>query len=909
MLRSVIKPMLRSDYKRPAFLIPKIDLDFDLISPQKANVQSKMYLKRNETKADLVLDGVALKLKKLSVDDVKLEQSQVTITDETLSIPWQLLPQTDEFTVRVEVELEPEQNLSYAGLYMDGGGSFITQCEAHGFRRITYSMDRPDVLSIYNVSVTANKRDYPVLLSNGNLTESKNVGNGRHLTKWHDPFPKPSYLFALVAGDLGYVHDTYTTKISNKVVDLYIYTEHKNVDQVDFAMYSLKRSMEWDEEKYGREYDLNIFNIVATDSFNMGAMENKSLNVFNTSVCLGRHDMSTDEQLTNILRVIGHEYFHNWTGNRVTCRDWFQLTLKEGFTVFRDQQFTCDETSEASKRIDDISRLRSMQWPEDASPMAHPIRPEQVMVQDNFYTPTVYDKGAEVIRLYHTLLGPELFRLATDLYFERHDGDAVTCDDFRKAMSDTVLTHGHNKYLANIIDGQFERWYSQDGTPVLNVESMEHDGTTLIIKFHQFCPPSQLQPKKLPFVIPIKFGVLNPNNGEDLPIIVSNDTAAVKLLHGDTFVMTEGKETLILNNIPQGAVVSFLRGLSAPVKLKIPESIQTTNHLAFQMANDQDWFNRYDASQKFAKKIIINKINNKDTKSDTEKFLQCFRTMLNDDIIDPALKASALSLPGFENINEAFETDSNPDAICQIRKALKIRIANALKDDFVNIYDSAREACGAGYEFNPQHVAHRRLANLCLMYMTSCDPLDSSMVKICENQFYNSNNMTDQYGALSCMAQMDNAASNEAIRKFYEQWNENSLVLDRWFAVQSMSSLPHGVERVKQLMKHEKFSISNPNKLRSVVSSFCRGNPEQFHNADGSGYKFLGDVIRDIDPVNPQMGAGLTKIFLDWTKYDAHRRNFIKAELEQILHNDGASSNTIEVATTALKAERLGAKM
>ena len=347
----------------------------------------------------IALDGV----------DLKLERQEFQINDETLFIPWEILPKSDEFTVQIEVELQPESNLSYAGLYMDGGGSFITQCEAHGFRRITYSLDRPDVLSIYKVSVKADEKTCPVLLSNGNLVTEKRIDEGRHMTVWHDPFPKPSYLFALVAGDLGYLHDRYRTKISNKIVDLYIYTEHKNVDQLDFAMHALKRSMLWDEEKYGREYDLDRFNIVATDSFNMGAMENKSLNVFNTAYVLGRHDMSTDDQLTGILRVIGHEYFHNWTGNRVTCRDWFQLTLKEGFTVFRDQQFTCDETSEASKRIDDIAALRTIQWPEDASPMAHPIRPEQVMVQDNFYTATVYNKGAEVIRMYHTLLGRSSF--------------------------------------------------------------------------------------------------------------------------------------------------------------------------------------------------------------------------------------------------------------------------------------------------------------------------------------------------------------------------------------------------------------------------------------------------------------------------------------------------------------------
>jgi aminopeptidase N len=593
------------------------------------------------------------------------------------------------------------------------------------------------------------------------------------------------------------------------------------------------------------------------------------------------------------------------------CRDWFQLTLKEGFTVFRDQQFTCDETSEASKRIDDISRLRTMQWPEDASPMCHPIRPERVLVQDNFYTPTVYDKGAEVIRLYYTLLGPKLFRQATDLYFERHDGDAVTCDDFRKAMSDTVSVYGKNDFLTRLIDTQFEHWYSQDGTPVLKLESMVHAGTTLTLKFHQSCPPSQSQPSKLPFVIPIKFGVLDPKNGEDLPIVMSSNSkyGKAKLLHGDTYVMTETKETLILHDVPPGAVLSLLRGLSAPVKLKIPSSIQSSNHLAFLMAHDQDWFNRYDASQKFAKKIIVDQINHAENSNNVKKYLECFHTMLTDPNIDPALKASSLELPMFESLNEAFEIDANPDAICNAKKKLKILIANTFKDDFLSTYQHARKACGEAYKFKPEHVAQRRLANLCLEYMTSCDPMDLDMINVCTKQFYNSDNMTDQYSALSCLANIDNAVSFKAIRDFYDQWNENSLVLDRWFAAQSVSSLPNGVERVKKLMNHEKFSLSNPNKLRSVVSSFCVGNPEQFHNPDGSGYRFLGDVIRKVDRRNPQMGAAMTKIFLDWTKYDASRRNKIKNELELILNNEGASSNTIEVATTALKAEKVPARI
>ena len=924
-----LRPMYRSDYQPSDFQLPRVELSFNLISPENTSVHSRLHLsKRDQSQEkDLVLDGIDISLQSVSVGQLNagsvltnpslLPSQDYFVDEDKLTIRSHVLPQAKEFVVDVAVTLNPKENLSFAGLYVDGGGSYITQCEAHGFRRITYSLDRPDVLSEYVVSLTADKATSPVLLSNGNLISSVDEDGGkRHTCVWHDPQKKPSYLFAIVAGDLGHIHDTFQT-MSGKTVDLFIYSEKKNVDQLDFAMYSLKRSMLWDEQKYGREYDLNIFNIVATDSFNMGAMENKSLNIFNTAYVLGRQDVSTDDELTNVLRVIGHEYFHNWTGNRVTCRDWFQLTLKEGLTVFRDQQFTADETSEASKRIDEVALLRAVQFSEDAGALAHPIRPEKVVVQDNFYTPTVYDKGAEVIRMYHSLMGAQLFRKGMDLYFERHDGHAVTCDDFRFAMADAALTSGQ-KCLSQLFRGQFEQWYLQDGTPTVHVSEAStitenSEVCNLTITFAQSCKPSATQLQKKPYVIPIKMGLLDPATGKDIELSMTTPSS-MKFLHGDTLILTEAEDSVTFENVPVGAVLSVFRGLSAPVNAVLPA--QTENHLAFLTRYDRDPLNRYDAAQRYGKMMILNAIKGggfEVSKFTNPEYLECIRGLLNDTSADPALKAAALALPSFnimksELTNNAETAEFDPELVYNARKAVMTEVANALKDDFLAQYHASRSACSA-YTFSPEQVAQRRFAATCLKYLTYATPLDAIVVDLCSSLYHLSDNMTDQNTALVCLSDLHVKERTVALDSYVDRWKSNSLAMNRWFRVQAMSALPGGVDRAIRLMKHDGFEFTNPNKLMSVVGSFCVGNPQQFHAKDGSGYQFLGDVIRRIDPMNPQIGAALAKLFVDWTIYDSARQKMIKAQLESIIKNDGASANVIEVCQTALDAEKKKAKL
>ena len=711
-------------------------------------------------------------------------------------------------------------------------------------------------------------------------------------------------------------------------------------------------------------------------------MENKGLNVFNTAYVLGKPEMSTDTDLEGILGVIGHEYFHNWTGNRITCRDWFQLTLKEGLTVFRDQTFTEDETS-AVKRIDDVRVLRAAQWPEDAGPMAHPIRPESVVVQDNFYTATVYNKGAEVIRMYRTLMGTEAFHRGMDLYFDRHDGDAVTCDDFREAMADAAAgadAQGGTATpsVAELLGGQFERWYEQDGTPTVEIDVVhtqegklvgygygwDHpDGEewgTLRLTLTQSTPPSASQPTKEPFVVPIKFALLHPRTGARIELKrAGDDDGSTAVLHGDTLLLTEQTQTLALARVPIGAKISALRGFSAPVKLVV--SPQPRDDLAFLMAHDDDPFNRNDAAQRLAGSVVVDlaeQLAGAGTAAAASAddgldagFVDAFRQLLNDQTADPALRAASLVLPVYQELQTSF-AEIDPDAICDARRSVKQRLAATLRADLLAQLERSRAACSGEYEFAPAQMGHRRLAAVCLDYLVSVDPTDPGVAALCKEAFAGADNMTDQSSALACLAGMDVPEAAEALAAFERQWRDNALVMDKWFGVQVRSPLPGAVGRATALMEHAAFTFTNPNKLRAVVGAFARGNPQQFHDVDGSGCKsppsalffdrsgfplplprahlfrhlccwltfgrpcgiplrsltlpvdrFLGDVVRRIDPVNPQMGAALAKIFLDWTRYDAPRRALIKAELESILSNEGCSPNTREVVSTALSAE------
>ena len=863
------KTIFLKDYQQPAFWIDTVDLVFDL-EDDHALITASVDYKRNDDSAlqNLELFGEELELERIAINGYELGEDDYQFTDSGMT----LSNLADEFTLVITTKIYPQKNTSLEGLYQSSG-NFCTQCEAQGFRKITYFLDRPDVMGKFTTTIRGDKTKNPVMLSNGNLIDSGDLEDGKHFAKWQDPFKKPAYLFALVAGDLEHVTDSYTTA-SGKKVKLEIYTEAHNIDKCDHAMQSLKRAMKWDEERFGLEYDLDIYMIVAVDDFNMGAMENKGLNVFNSKLVFASPETATDSDYINIEAVIGHEYFHNWTGNRVTCRDWFQLSLKEGLTVFRDQEFTSDLHSRPVKRIEDVRMLRTHQFTEDASPMAHPIRPASFMEINNFYTMTVYEKGAEVVRLYNTLLGQDGFRKGMDLYFERHDGQAVTTEDFLSAMAD-----------ANGIDlSQMESWYNQAGTPVVDV-TMNYDAEakTCTLSFTQTSPstPEAKSEDKQAYLIPIKFALLDSDGKE---------------MVSDTIQLTEMTQSATFENIESTPLPSLLRDFSAPVKLNYDYSIEEN---IFLMANDNDDFNRWEASQCLAESLMLDMLD-KHAKGDTygvaPNVVDAYQALLENETLDPALRAEALMLPSESYLAERVE-QADPDAIHAVRKLLRKTLAQGLRLSFESIYDRLQKEQGE-YKIDASSIGKRRLKNACLSYLGEIS--DPSIHEQCYQQFSQSENMTDVLEALAILTNIQCPQREQALSDFEQKWQHDTLVMDKWFAMQATSSLPETLDNVKALMDHKLFSIKNPNKVRSLIGAFAMGNPVNFHNADGSGYQFHADCVFELDKLNPQVASRMVRALMNWRHYEAGRSGIMRDELERIKAQDGLSGDVFEIVSKAL---------
>ncbi|RMH01760.1 MAG: aminopeptidase N [Planctomycetota bacterium] len=855
----------RKDYRPPSHEIERLELDFDL-HEDGARVRSRMWVRRRPeapTDADFVLDGEDLELVSLRLDGRDLGPAAYTLDDARLVLP---APPAG-FELACEVRIRPQDNTRLSGLYRSSG-MFCTQCEAEGFRRITFFPDRPDVMTRYRVRIEADRGRYPVLLSNGNLVEQGEAGAGRHFAVWEDPFKKPSYLFALVAGDLGCLEGDFTTR-SGRRVALRLWSEHENVDKLRHALASLQRAMRWDEEEYGREYDLDVFNIVAVGDFNMGAMENKSLNIFNTAYVLARPDTATDEDFDLIEGVVGHEYFHNWTGNRVTCRDWFQLTLKEGLTVFRDQQFSAAMASAAVKRIEDVKALRKRQFPEDAGPLAHPIRPESYVAMDNFYTATVYNKGAEVVRMFHTLLGRDGFRRGMDLYFERHDGQAVSCDDFRAALAD-----------ANGVDlDRFERWYSQAGTPVVEaVGTWDEAGRRYTLRLAQCCPPTPGQERKEPFPIPIAVGLIGPD-GADLPLRLAGEERAAA--PGSRVLLLEREvQEFVFTDLPARPVPSLLRNFSAPVRLRMEVGDE---ELAFRLAHDSDAFNRWQAGQDLFQRVILQAYRAFAGGADPvlpEVVRDAWRTTLLADGIDRSLQAYALTPPDEAVLAEEI-SDLDPALLHRAREWLLGALAAACAAE---LRARREELAPVGpYRHDPAETGRRRLRNLCLGLLARLAGTDAG--ELCWRQFTEADNMTDQEAALRILASLDLPERERALADFADRWRDDPLVMDKWFAVQAGADLPDTVERVAELVRHPAFTLRNPNRARSVIRHFAANLPH-FHRADGAGYRFLADQILELDAINPQVAAREVQPLGRWGGIEPGRRRLMRAEMERIAAAD-----------------------
>ncbi|XLX38909.1 aminopeptidase N [Ectopseudomonas mendocina] len=878
------KTIYLKDYQVPDYLIDETHLTFELFEDHSL-VHAQLVMRRNPEAGTglpkLVLDGQQLELLELKLDDRELGAGDYTLTDSHLT----LQPTQERFVVDSSVRIHPESNTALEGLYKSGK-MFCTQCEAEGFRKITFYLDRPDVMSKFTTTVSAEQHAYPVLLSNGNPIASGSEEGGRHWATWEDPFKKPAYLFALVAGDLWCVEDSFTT-MSNREVALRIYVEPENIDKVQHAMDSLKRSMKWDEEVYGREYDLDIFMIVAVNDFNMGAMENKGLNIFNSSCVLAKAETATDAAHQRVEAVVAHEYFHNWSGNRVTCRDWFQLSLKEGFTVFRDSEFSADTHSRTVKRIEDVAYLRTHQFAEDAGPMAHPVRPDAYMEISNFYTLTIYEKGSEVLRMIHTLLGPELFRKGSDLYFERHDGQAVTCDDFVKAMED-----------ASGIDlTQFKRWYTQAGTPRLEVsEAYDAAAQTYSLTFRQSCPATPGQSEKLPFVIPVALGLLDAQ-GNELPLRLLGESAA----QGTSRVLsvTEAEQTFIFEGIAEKPLPSLLRGFSAPVKLHFPYD---RDQLMFLMQHDSDGFNRWEAGQQLSVQVLqelIGQHQRGEALVLDQRLVTALRTLLEDESLDQAMVAEMLSLPGEAYLTEISEV-ADVEAIHAAREFARKALADALFAPLWARYQANREVSKATpYVAEAAHFARRSLQNIALSYLMLSEKAE--VLAACVDQFENADNMTERLAALAVLVNSPfQEEQSKALAMFADFFKDNPLVMDQWFSVQAGCALPGGLERVHALMQHEAFTLKNPNKVRALIGAFANQNLINFHRADGAGYRFLADQVITLNALNPQIASRLLAPLTRWRKYGEARQALMKAELERILASGELSSDVYEVVSKSL---------
>lgn len=861
------------DYQVPNFLVAHVSLDFKL-HPTATEVIATVLYQRNplgSRHAPLLLDGQNLELVAVKLDGKVLTTTEYQQSEQSLTIPD--LPES--FTLEISTIINPETNTALEGLYRSSG-NYCTQCEAQGFRRITYYQDRPDVMATFDVRIEADKASNPVLLSNGNLTGSGVLADGKHWATWSDPFAKPCYLFALVAGDLACVEDTFRTQ-SGRDVALKIFTESHHIQQCGHAMNSLKRAMLWDEQRFGLEYDLDLFMIVAVDDFNMGAMENKGLNIFNSRLVFASPETATDDDYIAIEAVIGHEYFHNWTGNRVTCRDWFQLSLKEGLTVFRDQEFTADTHSRTAKRIEDVRLLRSHQFAEDASPMAHPIRPDSYMEINNFYTVTVYEKGAEVVRLYQSLLGMDGFRRGMDLYFKRFDGQAVTTKDFLHAMTD-----------ANDVDlAQMQNWYTQAGTPKLSVR-MIYDAKAQTCTLHckQSCSSTAEATTKQPFLIPLSLGLLLPD-GTALPLQLQGEPAAQ--VTSRTLMMTKAKQTFIFDQVPVKPVPSLLRNFSAPVEI---DYAYTLEEHAFLMRHDTDSFNRWAAAQRLAMQTLLNMI---ETGAEANQYIvDAYAALLNDEGLEDALKAEALMLPSENDIAEACVIVF-PQKIHVARKNLMHCIASGLRSKLEMIYSQRQAASG----LNGEAMQQRKLKNVCLSYLTTLQ--EKATLAKAVQQFESASNMTDQYAAIASLADTDAPERNKALQGFEKQWQNEAGVMDKWFAVQASSTLPNTLAQVRSLMAHKKFDLKNPNKVRALISTFALRNPSTFHAEDGSGYAFIAEQVIALDALNPQIASRLVRAFMHWQRLEPKRSLMMKEQLERISTSQRLSPDVFEIVSKSLQ--------
>ncbi len=870
------------DYAVPEYLIHTVDLNFTL-DEQNTRVLSRLSMTRNpesqSSETALILAGENLKLISIVLnDDHVLTESDYQITPEAMII--HNVPQQRPFTLTIENEINPKANTALEGLYLSNG-MLCTQCEAEGFRKITYFLDRPDVMAKFTTTLEGDKDRYPVLLSNGNLIAHGETADNKHWVTWEDPFNKPCYLFALVAGQLECLQDSYVT-LSGRKVGLQIFVEKHDIDKCSHAMQSLKNAMHWDEQVYGREYDLDLYMIVAVGHFNMGAMENKGLNIFNTKFVLARPDTATDSDYEHIEGVIGHEYFHNWTGNRITCRDWFQLSLKEGFTVFRDQEFTGDRTSKAVKRIEDVNMLRTRQFAEDAGPMAHPIRPDAYMEINNFYTLTVYEKGAEVVRMLHTLLGAEGFRKGCDCYFQRHDGQAVTCDDFVKAMED-----------ANAINlSQFRRWYGQAGTPKIHVEQAYDAGSqSLTLTIKQSCPATPGQNIKEPLHIPITVGLLD-NQGAAIKCkLQDQDDEKDELI----LQLTASEQSFTFTGLAEKPVVSILRNFSAPVKLEMERSLE---ELAFLLSYDSDTFNRWEAGQQLAGQIIsdlIVDVQQGRTLRLAPIMTTAFKQVLAQPWADLSYLSLLLSLPSESYLAEQMQV-VDVEAIHKAREFVIRILAEQSKAELEALYlSNHRDESG---QFNSGAIGRRRIKNVCLSFLGRLENEQSQ--QWAEQQFNNAKNMTDQIAALANIVNHPHPAKQQCLSKFYQQWQSEALVIDKWFAIQASSPMLDAFATVLSLTSHPAFDLSVPNRVRAVIGAFSQANPLHFHALNGQGYEFLADKVIALNILNPQVASRMLGPLTSWRRFDNARQQLMKDQLERVMNSPAISRDVYEVASKSL---------
>ncbi|MFL0799790.1 MAG: aminopeptidase N [Agarilytica sp.] len=880
------KAIYLKDYSAPDYWIHKTDLCFEL-NDDETIVTSTLNVEHNEVATEdaaLVLYGQSLTLISVTLNGKELKESEFSVDDELLTIP--SLDKSN--TLVIVTKILPQENTSLEGLYRSKT-MYCTQCEAEGFRKITYYLDRPDVMSEFTTKIIADKKSYPVLLSNGNLIASGDLDEGRHFATWHDPFRKPCYLFALVAGDLACVEDKFST-MSGRDVAIKIYVESKDVDKCEHAITSLKNAMRWDEEVYGREYDLDIFMIVAVDDFNMGAMENKGLNIFNTSCVLAKPETTTDAGFQRVEGVVAHEYFHNWSGNRVTCRDWFQLSLKEGFTVFRDQEFSADMGSRTVKRVEDVEMLRTMQFAEDAGPMAHPVQPSSFIEISNFYTLTIYEKGSEIVRMIHTLLGNELFRKGSDLYFDRHDGQAVTIEDFVAAMAE----------VSGRDFSQFMNWYRQAATPELKVRGeYDKEAATFTLHFTQSCRPTAECEEKLPTLIPVSMGLLG--DAGALPLQIQSQEKDCETDDNTQTVLdiTEANQSVVFEGVNEQPVPSLLRGFSAPVKLSYSYS---RDDLVRLMANDTDGFNRWDSAQKLAA-LVINDVMaalvNEPAPSVDNRLIDAYRRLLCDDSLDPAMVALMLTLPAEAALAEQA-TVIDVESIHHARNRVERKIAQVLREELLATYHRLHSE--GPFSTDATEIAKRSLKNTALHYLMVGGKDDA--IALCEQQFTLAKNMTDELSAFTAIVHSPKA-SIDALRQtciqvFYKKWQHEALVMNSWFAVQAMSPVPGTLDKVNALIGHPAFDMNNPNKIRAVIATFASRNAINFHRLQGDGYGFLADKVIHLNETNPQIASRLITPLTRWQRYDDTRKGLMKAQLERIAAQPDLSKDVYEVVTKSL---------